>query len=92
VPARLSIIEVAASAIVVLSVVLTARWVLRLDPRLSRSAAVMRIGMFQHDALRPRSIGTVSDFGKILLFRRARNPGKLRNTVHCEDCTVRSGS
>ena len=34
----------------------------------------------------------VSHCREIVVFRQARNPGKLRNTVHCNDCTVRPGS
>jgi hypothetical protein len=34
----------------------------------------------------------VSHFREIVVFRQARNLGKLHNTVHCIDCTVRPGS
>ena len=34
----------------------------------------------------------VSHCREIVLFRQARNPGKLPNTVHCNHCTVRPGS
>jgi hypothetical protein len=34
----------------------------------------------------------VSHCRENVVFRQARNPGKPRNTVHCNDCTVRPGS
>jgi hypothetical protein len=34
----------------------------------------------------------VSHCREIVLSRQVRNPGKLRNTVHCNYCTVRPGS
>jgi hypothetical protein len=34
----------------------------------------------------------VSHCREIVVFRQARNPGKLQNTVHCNHCTVPAGS
>ena len=36
-----------------------------------------------------RNFTALSHCREIVVFRQARNPGKLRNTVHCNHCTVR---
>jgi hypothetical protein len=63
------------------------------DPLISSAASTNSRSVHGCQGSAPSgSRGFVSHFREIVVFRRARNLGKLHNTVRCIDCTVRPGS